>query len=180
MRIELPFPEALALATAGGPLPPIVRRLRCSGSTISAELDLGELPTDSFLMKLAIAAAGTVAVTAELSGFSAGIATFAITVSARGLPAHRLIPFLLNTVNDAIDRSSLPGGLIEVAAGTDEPVVRIDVQQAVRERATGIILTDLRLVDSVFVVQAVIGTVRLSEPAGDQPVPPHPGEPAAD
>lgn len=171
MRVELTFSEALALASAGGPLPPVVRSLRCSGSTILARLDLGALPTHSFLMRLAFAVAGTVSVTAELTAFTAGIATFPITVSARGFPAHRLIPHLLSTVNDAIDRSILPSGLLEVAAGADEPVVRIDLQRAVRERAEGIILTGFRIVDSLVVVEAVLGTVRVrrDEPASAPP-----------
>lgn len=160
MRIELPFAEALALADAGPGIPPVVRSLGCSGSTITAVLDLDALPTGSFAMRLAFAAAGEVTVTARLAHFAAGIATFAITAHARGLAAHRLLPYLLSTVNDGVARSGLPAGLVEVQAEGDQPVVRVDVQQAVRSAAEGIVVTGLRIEDAVVIVDAAIGAVR--------------------
>ena len=48
MQLALPFTEAIALAEAKEPRPPMVRELRCEGSTIHADIDpraIPDLPT---------------------------------------------------------------------------------------------------------------------------------------
>ena len=47
MQIALPFAEAIALVVAKEPLPPMVRDLRCEGSTIHADIDLRAIPDPS-------------------------------------------------------------------------------------------------------------------------------------
>ena len=57
MQLALPFAEAIALAVAKEPLPPMVRDLRCEGSTIHADIDLRAIPDLSTALRLAAAAA---------------------------------------------------------------------------------------------------------------------------
>ena len=162
MRLVLPFSEALALATAEKPLPPVIRSLDCQGETITAEIDLEAIPSRSIALRLAAAAAGTVTVTARLTGFAAGVATFVLTAHARTLPAHKLVPFLLDPVNTAIRDRGLPEGLLVLHRGDDAgPLVLIDLQKAIETKASGLTLTDLQLTDAVIHADATIGTVTL-------------------
>jgi hypothetical protein len=170
MRIELPFDEAVRLGTLRSPLPALVQSLRCEGSTVFADVDLRALHTDSFLFALALAAAGSVAVAAAFTGFEDGVATFALTAHARGLPAHRLVPFLLSQVNEGIERSGVPTGVVEVTAGVPDPLVRVAVQAAVNTIAEGVAVQDFRLTDGVLVLEATIGSIRLLAPDAPNPV----------
>lgn len=160
MKIELGFTEALAIANARQLVPPMVESLRCEGSTVFAEIDLGAIPTDSFGMRLALAAAGTVSVSGRLTGFADGIATVVITAHARGLPAHKLVPYLLDTVNGAIRDAGLPDGLVEIRRGDPDPIAIINVQRGVDTVVAGVTVTDVRLVDAIIHAEAEVGTVR--------------------
>ncbi len=161
MKLALPFPEALSLATAEKPLPPVLRSVDCRGDTLSAEIVLDALPTRSIAVQLAAAAAGTVAVTARFVGFSEGVVTFAVTAHARTLPVHKLLQFVLDPVNKAIRDRGLPEGLVRIDHGDAGPIVLIDVQQAVETKASGVTVTRLELLDAVIHAEATIGTVRL-------------------
>ncbi len=161
MKLTLPFREALALATAEKPLPPVIRSVDCVGETLHAEIALDSLPSRSIALQLAAAVAGTVTVTARLTGYAGGVATFVITAHALALPVHKLLPFLLDPVNKAIRDRGLPEGLLEVQRGDPNPLVLIDVQKAVETKASGVTLTDLRLVDAVLHAEATIGDVTL-------------------
>jgi hypothetical protein len=162
MNLAVPFSEALSLATAEKPLPPVIRALDCQGETITAEIDLEAIPSRSIALRLAAAAAGTVTVTARMVSYEAGVATFVLTAHARSLPAHKLVPFLLDPVNNAIRDRGLPGGLLQVQRGDEAgPLVLIDVQKAVETKASGVTVDDLQLVDAVIHADATIGTVSL-------------------
>jgi hypothetical protein len=162
MKLALPFPEALSLATAGKPLPTVLGSVDCRGETLSADIDLDALPTRSIALRLAAAAAGTVTVTARLVGYAEGVATFVLTAHARTLPAHKLLPYLLDPVNKAIRDRGLPEGLVEIQRGDDAgPLVLIDVQKAVEAKATGVTIDSLQLMDAVIHAEARIGAVGL-------------------
>lgn len=161
MKLTLPFPEALAVATSERPLPPVIRSLRCEDATLHAEIDLDAIPIQSFALRLAAAAAGTMTVTARFAGFSAGVATFVITAHARGLPAHKLLPYLLDPVDKAMRDSGLPEGLLEIQRGESDPLVLVDVQKAIEIKASGVSVTHLDLLDAVFHVEAAVGAVKL-------------------
>ncbi len=161
MKLALPFPEALSLATVEKPLPPVIRSLDCVGETLQAEIDLDALPAKSFALQLAAAAAGTVPVTARFAGYSDGVVTFAITAHVWNLPAHKLLPFLLEPINNAIQEKGLPEGLLRLHRGDAEPLVLIDIQKAVDTKASGVTVRDLQLVDAVLHLEATIGTVSL-------------------
>jgi hypothetical protein len=165
MKLALPYLEALSLATSESSLPPVIRSLSCQGDKLHAEIDLNAIPNRSTAMRIAAAVAGTVSVTARFDGYSEGVATFAITAHALGLPVHKLLPFLLDPVNSAIRERGLPEGLIEVQRGEDDPLVLIDVQTAVETKASGVTVTDLQLVDAVIHVEAAIGTFRMHRTA---------------
>lgn len=161
MKLTLPFTEALALAAASGPMPPIIHSLGCEGSTVHAELDLAAIADPSPALRLAAALAGTVAVTAQFEGYSEGIATVAVTAHARALPAHKLLPYLLGPINDVLQKNGLPEGLVQIKRTDDEPLVLINVQKAVESKASGVTVTALELRDAVIHLEARIGQVRL-------------------
>ena len=108
MQFALPFAEAIAVVVAKEPLPPMVRDLRCEGSTIHADIDLRAIPDPSTALRLAAAAAGTVAVTVRFADFSAGVVTLVVTAHARALPAHELVPFLVGPINAALRTADCP------------------------------------------------------------------------
>ena len=161
MQLALPFAEAIALAVAKEPLPPMVRELRCEGSTIHADIDLRAIPEPSTALRLAAAAAGTVTVTVRFADYSAGKVTLVVTAHARALPAHKLVPFLVGPINTALRDHGLPSGLVEVRRGESEPWVVADVQRAITTKVEGVTLTGLALRDSVFHVEATVGSLRV-------------------
>lgn len=161
MQIAIPFTEALALATAREPLPPFARGVRSEGSVIHAEVDLRQIPDAPTALRLAAAAAGTVAVTARLARFSGGVATIAVTAHARALPAHKLLGFLSGPLEAALRKQGLPAGLVEIRQGDPDPLVVVHVQDAVSAKAEGVTVTGLGLSGDVVYVEAEIGRVRL-------------------
>ena len=161
MRIELPFDEALAFARSRGPLPEIVQSIGCDGSTISVELDLRAIESSSLGMRLALAAAGAVLVSVRVTGYSEGVASLAVTAHARGLPAHKLLPYLLRPIDDAVVKAGLPSGTVTVADAEGDPVVRVDVQRAVDTRVHGMTVTALDVADAVFRLRAEVGDFRV-------------------
>ena len=162
MRLEIPFTEALALATAREPLPPMVRSVHCTGSTIHAEVDLRLIPNAPTAVRLAAAAAGIVAATVTFAGYAQGVALLDVTAHARGLPAHKLLGYLVDPINAVLRRQGLPEGLVEIHRGSGDPVVAVRVQDALATRATGLQVTAIELTGAVLQVSvAVADTVRL-------------------
>ena len=161
MQLSLPLDEALALAAAKKPLPPLVRSLRCEGSTIVVEVDLRLVPDGGTALRLAAAAVGTVTATAVLTGYAGGVATFEVTAQARSIPAHKLLNHLTGPVNTALARQGLPEGLVEIRKGDGDPVVAVRVQEAVATKVTGVTLTDLAVHDGAVHVSARIEKVTL-------------------
>ena len=161
MQLALPFAEAIALAVAKEPLPPMVRELRCEGSTLHADIDLRVIPDPSTALRLAAAAVGTVAVTLRFADYSDGTATLVVTAHARALPAHKLVPFLIGPINAALRNHGLPEGLVEIQRGESEPWIVVAVQRAISTKVDGVILTDLGLQDAVIHVEATVGSVRV-------------------
>ncbi|MBO3103969.1 hypothetical protein [Cellulomonas fengjieae] len=161
MQLALPFAEAMAIAVAREPLPPMVQALRCEGSTIHAEIDLRAIPDPSTGVRLAAAAAGTVAVTVRFADYSAGMVTLVVTAHARALPAHKLVPYLVGPINTALRDRGLPPGLVEVQRGESEPWVVIAVQRAISTKVDGVTLTGLALRDAVIHVEATVGSLRV-------------------
>ncbi|MCL3861677.1 hypothetical protein [Actinotalea sp. K2] len=161
MHLALPFTEALALATAREPLPPLVRSVRAEGSVVHAQIDLREIPDPSTALRFAAAAVGMVDVTVRFTGYDDGVATAEITAHARALPAHKLVTFLIGPINAALVDAGLPEGLVEVRRGSGDPVVAVRVQDAVDTRVAGVTVVTLDLHDAVLHVSAVIGTVRV-------------------
>lgn len=166
MLIELPFAEALAFARSQGPLPDLLRSISCEGSTISAEIDLRMVESSSLGARLALAAAGTVLVTVRPAGFADGVAKLAVTAHARGLPAHRLLPYLAGPIDDSVVAAGLPSGVVGLEDGDGGPLVRIDVQRALDTRVEGVTVTGFDVTDASIRVTADIGVVRVvDEPA---------------
>jgi hypothetical protein len=175
MKLALPFPEALSLATAEKPLPPVLRSLTCVGDTIHAEVDPEALSIRSFAVRLATAAAGMVTVTARFGGYADGVVTFAVTAHARTLPVHKLLPFVLDPINKAVHDSGLPDGMVEIRHGEEGALVLIDVQKAVETKASGVTMQNLQLLDGVIHADALIGAVTLLDRADEAPGQPLPG-----
>lgn len=161
MQIALPFTEALALAAAAGPLPPMVRSVRAEGSTVRALVDLRQVPSTSGAARLAFAAIGTVEVRARLLDMAHGTATVEVQAEARGLPAHKLLRHLTGTITSVLRERGLPEDLVEVQQGTEAPLVLVHVQRAVDARAAGVTVTGLGLRDAVIYAEVTIGDVVL-------------------
>jgi hypothetical protein len=155
MQLTLTFDEVVALATASSPLPPIVRSLSAEGEVVRAELDPLEVITGS-LARIAAAAAGTISVVARFAGFSEGVASFEITATARGLPAHKLLPLVLDRVNAAIAENPSIAGIVTLEDGTEQPRVLIDLQEALSTRVPGIRVTGFDLRDATFLLEASV------------------------
>lgn len=161
MQLAVPFDEAVALAAAKEPFPSMVRGLRCEGSTIHVDIDLREIPDPSTGLRLAAAAAGTVAVTVRFADYSEGVVTLVVTAHARTFPAHKLVPYLVGPLNAALRARGLPPGLVEIQRGESEPWIVIAVQRAISTKVEGVTLTGLGLRDAVLHVEATVGSVRL-------------------
>lgn len=157
MQLAIPFTEALALATAREPLPPLVRSVRTQGSVVHAEIDLREVPNVPWPVQML----GTVPVTARLVSFGDGVATVAVTAHVRALPVHKLLPYVIGLIDAALRRQGLPPGLVEVRRDEGGPVLAIRVQDAVNTQVDGITVTGLGLRDDVIYAAATVGTVRL-------------------
>ena len=163
MQLALPFAEAIAVAVAKEPLPPMVRDLRCEGSTIHADIDLRAIPDPS---------------TAPAPRRGGG----------RHGRGHGPVRRLLRRGGDARGDRARPGapraqagavprrpdqrraagprpapGLVEVQRGESEPWVVIAVQDAISAKVEGVTVTDLALRDAVFHVEATVG--RAARPA---------------
>ena len=161
MQIALPFLEAIALATSRSPLPPVVTSLTCDGSTVHVELDLRQIESPSLAVRLALAAGGTVRVDARIDWFENGIATLVVTVHARGLPAHKLLPYLVGPIEDALRARGLPEKLVTVQRSDSDTEVLIELQQAVDSRTDGLVITSLRVDDAVIHLSAAVGEFRV-------------------
>ncbi|HEY3548675.1 MAG TPA: hypothetical protein VGK17_21585, partial [Propionicimonas sp.] len=131
MQLALHFTEALAVVTSQAPLPPMVQAVRAEGSTVHAEIDPARIPDASAAIRIAAAALGTVPVTARLAAYADGVATVEVTAHARGLPAHRLVPYLVGPITAMLRDQGLPDGLIEIERGETATLVRVQVQRAV-------------------------------------------------
>lgn len=161
MQIMLPVTEAVALAAAKEPLPPVVRSVTADGDALLLEIDLRVVPDAPFPLRVAAAAIGTVAVTARFSGYDLGVATFEITAHARALPAHKLLNHLTGPIESALTRRGLPAGLVEIRKGEGEPVLAVRLQDAVAAKATGVTVTDFALREATAHVTLAVGQVTL-------------------
>jgi len=156
MRIELPFAEALSFATARSPLPPFVTSIRCDDDTIRAVIDLRGIRVSSTAARFALAAAGDVDVTARPTGYADGVLTVALTAHAWGLPAHRLVPLLVDRIDDALRDAGVPDGAVRIERGDPHTVVRVDVQRLIAERVSGLVVTAFSLGGAVLRADAVV------------------------
>ncbi|MBO1751009.1 hypothetical protein J4G33_04255 [Actinotalea sp. BY-33] len=147
MQVSLSVEEAVTLAAVAQPLPPFVSGVRGEGALVHAEVDLPEVPGASGLARLALQAAGTVTVSAQLIGYAAGVATLEVHAEARGLPAHRLLNQLTGVLSERLAAQGLPDGLLEVRPGPRAPLIMVRVQDAVASRVDGVTLTGLVLRD---------------------------------
>jgi hypothetical protein len=155
MQLTLTFDEVIALATASSPLPSIVRSLSAEGGIVRAELDPLEVITGS-LARIVAAAAGTISVAARFARFSDGVASFEITATARGLPAHKLLPLLLDRVNAAIAENPSIAGIVTIENGTEQPCALIDLQEALSARVQGMRVTGFDLRDATIHLDATV------------------------
>jgi hypothetical protein len=165
MQIVISVTEALSLALARGPLPPVVRSVVADGSTVHAEIDLRAVPDPPTALRLAASALGTVSVALRYTGFDGAVATFEVSAQARALPAHKLLNYLVGPINGALAARGLPEGLVAIRKGTGastgEPVLAVGVRDAVAAQVEGVTLTALDVRDGAVHVTAEIGQVKV-------------------
>lgn len=161
MQIALPLSEALTLATAAGPLPPMVVAVRASGSTVEADVDAGKLGGGG-LMGLMGKAAGTVTVAATFASFDAGIAVFTIKAHARGFPVESLLGQAAGMIPRLAAKAGLPPDVAELRMGGPHgPELVVHVQRGVDAKVRGVVVQDLTIADGTAHVTATLGDVRL-------------------
>lgn len=160
MHLRLPFTEMLDLALRGKPLPPVLRDVGCTGSTVHASVDLRALaaaPTAPKAVVMIARAVPVVRLGGTLVGFGGGRVTADLTVQAGPVPVHRLLGLLTGLANSALRARGLPPGLLDVERGPGgEPRLVVDVQRVLDKRARGLILTGVTLVDGVLEVDATV------------------------
>ena len=159
MHIELTVEEAVALARAARPLPPLVLAVRPSatGDGVEADVDPTQVPGSSGLMRFVSGLAGVVTVTARLVAFADGDAVVELAAQARGLTVDRMLNLLLGQLRSALADQGLPPDLVELRAGDDGPLLVAHVQRAVDERVAGVVVEDVGLRDGVVRVRVGVG-----------------------
>lgn len=160
MRIELTVDEALALARAAAPLPPVVSGVRAADDGVHVTLDLRELPGVTGAQRIALRMAGTAAVTARLRGYADGVATVDLDVAVRGLPVDRLVGLLGDRLVAALEAQGVPRGAVTL---TQHPGLgaRLELQRVLDERVAGVRLTALSVQEGRVRAEAVLGEVTL-------------------
>ncbi|EYR62521.1 hypothetical protein N866_07820 [Actinotalea ferrariae CF5-4] len=159
MHVSLSVPEAVALATAAEPLPPFLRSVDTDDDAVRVTVDLGRMPELPGALRMVASLLGAVEVVARYTGYDDGVATFAVTSRARALPVHTLLNVLTDTVTAQLRRRGL-GELVEVRRG-DPPVVAVRIQDAVRQRADGVVVQGFEVRDGLVRVDVAVGQVRL-------------------
>ncbi|GHG44113.1 hypothetical protein GCM10011331_02250 [Flavimobilis marinus] len=150
MRLQATVGELVALAEAGGPLPELVRSVRAADGVVHVELDPTLIPDAPSLLRWAAAAAGTVSVAVRVEGLRGGEAVLDVEAHVRGLPAHKLLPYLIGPVRSALRARGLPEHLVDVRREEAGPRVVVAVQEALNLKTTGIHLAALTLQDDTL------------------------------
>lgn len=150
MQLQATVAELVALAEAGGPLPELVRSVRAADGVVHVELDPTLIPDAPSLLRWAAAAAGTVSVAVRVEGLRGGEVWLDVEAHVRGLPAHKLLPYLIGPVRSALRARGLPEHLVDVRRGEAGPRVVVAVQEALNLKTTGIHLAALTLQDDTL------------------------------
>ena len=145
MQVQATVAELMVLAEAGGPLPDLVRSVRAADGVVHVELDPTQIPDAPSLLRWAAAAAGTVTVAVRLEGLRGGEAVLDVEAHVRGLPAHKLLPYLVGPVRSALRARGLPEHLVDVRREQEGPRVVVAAQEALSLKTTGVQLTALTL-----------------------------------
>ena len=161
MQIQLPLTEALSLALAAKPLPPMVLAVRASGASLEADIDAGAVTGGGGLRGLMGKMAGTVTATATFTSFAAGTAVFGVRAQARGMAVESMIGQFSGTLQGIVRRAGLPADVVELREGAAGPELLVHVQRAVDAKVSGVTVTDLVVADGVAHVAATVGDARV-------------------
>lgn len=145
MQVQATVAELVALAEASGPLPELVRSVRADDGVVHVELDPTLIPDAPSLLRWAAAVAGTVSVAVRVEGLRGGEAVLDVEAHVRGLPAHKLLPYLVGPVRSALRARGLPEHLVDVRREEAGPRVVVAAQEALCLKTTGIRLATLAL-----------------------------------
>lgn len=145
MRLHATVAELVALAEAGGPLPELVRSVSAADGVVHVELDPTLIPDAPSLLRWAAAAAGTVSVAVRVEGLHGGEVLLDVEAHVRGLPAHKLLPYLIGPVRSALRARGLPEHLVDVRREEAGLRVVVAAQEALNLKTTGIRLATLAL-----------------------------------
>lgn len=162
MQLQLPLTEALSLALAAKPLPPMVKDVRASGASLEADIDASTVTGGGGLRGLMGQMAGTVTATATFASFEAGTAVFGIRAQARGMSVERMIGQFSGTIQRLVVRAGLPADSVELREGAAGPELVVHVQRAVESKIAGVTVTDLVVADGVAHVAATVADARLA------------------
>ena len=163
MQIALPLSEALTLATAAGPLPPMLLAVRADGATVEADIDAGQ----RWRRRRPHGPHGQGRRhrhgRRDVRVVHAGTAVFTIKAHARGLPVESL----LGQAAGMIPRprcarpACRPTSPSCATGGPHGPELVVHVQRAVDAKVSGVVVQDLTIADGTAHVTATVGDVRL-------------------
>lgn len=157
MHVELTACEALRLAGAGGPLPPVVRGVRADGDAVTVELDGRTTPGLTGAAHLAASLVGVVPVEVRPLGVTDGVATFALAVRVRGVPVHGLLRALQGLVDERLAQRGLPAGTVRLSRTEQGAVAVVALDALVRRAVVGLAVVGLALRDGVVRLDLAVG-----------------------
>lgn len=152
-QLILPAHEALELARKAGALPAELEGARAEGDTLILRVNARER-----LPRLLRSLSPTVTVTLRFERFAAGRAAFQVETALKALPLTALTQLLLKLVA----LPELRG--VTVAPEGDELRLWVDLQALAAERAPGLELTDFRLAEGRFTLEADLHALALPVP----------------
>jgi hypothetical protein len=163
VRIEIGVDEAVRLARAVQPLPPMVLAVRptADGGAVEVDLDPTRVPGLSAAKRIGAALAGRVTVTARWLGYADGDASLALTAQARGITVGRLLNALADTIGAALAANGLPRDLVELRPTDDGLRLVAHVQAAVGAKASGGVVRSADLAGGRITAEVEVGDVRL-------------------
>lgn len=166
MKVELSVAEAVALAAAVRPLPPVVTDVAGRGETVEVGLDLGELPGLHGAQRLAARLAGTATLVVRIADFSDGVATVPLDVAVRGFPVDRVVGLLADRLLPIIESQGLPPGAVTLGHGERGLTARVQVQHLLEQHVTGVRVSAVALRAGRVHAEVAVDRVSLVPPTG--------------
>lgn len=136
MLLRLSGPELITLASRGEDLPPIISDVQWIDDGVRADVAVSDIESDSFAVRLATRALGTVHLELKFAGFDAvqQIVSLTVKAKARAISVDRFLPMLVDQANSAIAKAlsshDLPNDIARIDIVDGTPLIRIAAGRA--------------------------------------------------